>query len=340
MPDFELRDPVFLLAAALAPIVWWRWQRSSGRVSYSSVALVDAAPVSLRARLAFLPGALLALAVALLAIALAGPRTGDATTLVRREGIAIALVVDRSGSMDARDFVENDSGVSRLHAVKGIVRNFVLGGDDLPGRPDDLIGLVGFARYPDALAPLTLDHANLVAILEDMEIARERSEDGTSIGEGLALAVERLRRHPAASKVAILLTDGVNNSGDLEPGQAAQLAAGQGIRVYAIGAGRSGLAPVPVRGLDGRMHLQRMRVQLDEETLREIAERTDGRYFHADSAEALAEVYAEIDRLERTELSEVRYLQYDEHYAGFTLAGLLCASLAWLGSASVLRRLP
>jgi len=340
VPDWELRDPLCLLAARLAPAVYWLGDRGTSSLTYSSLELVERATASLRAKLARLPAVLLAVATLFLAVALAGPRTGDATTEVQREGIAIGLVVDRSGSMEARDFVEGDASVSRLHVVKEIVRSFVLGDGPLGGRPDDLIGLVAFARYADAAAPLTLDHVSLVAILDQIEIVHERSEDGTAVGEGLALAVERLRRHPARSKVIILLTDGVNNAGEIDPFQAATLAADHDIRVYAVGAGRTGFAPVPVTGMDGRVYLQRMRVELDEETLKGIAKRTGGRYFHAANAEALAEVYAEIDRLERSEISEVRYLQYTEHYGAWTLAALLCIGLAAVTGGTVLRRLP
>ncbi len=340
MPDWELRDPLFLLFGALAPVVYVLASRLPATVTYSSLALVDRAPRSLRNRLAPLPAALLGLATALLAVALAGPRTGDATSVSRREGIAIAMIVDRSGSMQARDFVEDDLSVSRLDAVKRVFRTFVLGGSSAAGRPDDLIGLVAFARYADGLCPLTLDHRNLVAILDQVEIATERSEDGTAVGEGLALGVERLRRSPARSKVAILLTDGVNNSGDVTPLQAAELAVQHGIRVYTIGAGPTGYAPVPARLPDGRTVLQRAFVEIDEKTLREIAERTGGRYFHAGDAEALASVIAEIDRLERTEITEVRYLEYEYHFAGFVGAGLAAIALAMLLSGTFLRRLP
>lgn len=340
MLEWEFRDPLFLLAALLAPLIYLLMRSDRSAVIYSSLDVPARAPTSLRARLASAPALLFAFAGLFLAVALAGPRTGDSTTEVVREGIAIGLVVDRSGSMDARDFVEGDTGVSRLHAVKRIVRDFVVGGGELAGRPDDLIGLVAFAGYADAFCPLTLDHPNLIAILDQIEINADPREAGTSIGEGLALAVERLRRHPTRSKVIILLTDGVNNAGDIAPLQAAELAAQHDIRVYAIGAGRSGLAPVPVRMRDGRTRLQRVRVELDEQTLRGIAERTDGRYFHADTVEVLESVYAEIDRLERSEISEVRYLQYTEHYQGLTLAALACLALAGVSGGTLLRRLP
>ncbi|MBW2275544.1 MAG: VWA domain-containing protein [Deltaproteobacteria bacterium] len=336
----ELRDPLFLLAGLLAPLAWWLVQRGSGRLTYSSLALVEAAPRSLRARLAALPALLLALAVLLFAVALAGPRSGDATTEIHREGIAIAMVVDHSGSMEARDFVQGNTGVSRLDAVKAVMRKFVLGEEELSGRPDDLIGVVLFARYADAICPLTLDHLNLANILDQIEIVRDRAEDGTAVGEGLALAVERLRRHPAKSKVVILLTDGVSNAGEIDPLQAATLAAAHDIRVYAVGAGRTGTAPIPVALPDGRRVLRRVRVELDEKTLQKIASRTGGRYFHAANVDALEEVYEEIDRLERSEITELRYLQYTEHYAAWVGAGLVAVVFSALLGGTVLRRFP
>jgi Ca-activated chloride channel family protein len=340
VPDWELRDPLFLLAGLLAPFVYVLATRLPAAVTYSSLALVDAAPQSLRTRLARVPAMLLAVATLALAIALAGPRTGDATTSIQREGIAIAMIVDRSGSMQARDFQAEDVGVSRLDAVKQVFRDFVLGGALGGGRPDDLIGLVSFARYADGLCPLTLDHGNLVAILDQIGIVAEPGEDGTAIGEGLALAVERLRRYPAKSRVAILLTDGSSNAGDIGPLQAADLAAQHGIKVYAIGAGTTGFAPVPVRTRGGRTVLQRAFVETDEKTLEAIATRTGGRYFHAANAEGLAEIVSEIDRLERSDITEVRYLQFEYHFAAFVGLGLGLIALATLLSSTLLRRLP
>ncbi|MDB4433158.1 VWA domain-containing protein [bacterium] len=334
MLDWELRDPLFLLTALLAPLVFLLASRLPATMTYSSLALVNHAPRSPRMRLERLPALLLALAAVALAIALAGPRTGSATHKIRREGIAIAMVVDRSGSMQARDFVQGDTSVSRLDVVKGVFREFV------SQREDDLIGLVTFARYADGLCPLTMDHGNLRAILDDVEIVTEKGEDGTAVGEGLALAVERLRRQRVQSKVVILLTDGVNNAGDIDPHQAADLANGHGIKVYAIGAGTTGYAPVPVQILGGQTILRRALVEIDEETLKEIAQRTGGHYFHATDADALAEVIAEIDRLERSEVTEIRYLEYEQHYAAFVGAGLALIAVSALLSGTLLRRLP
>jgi Ca-activated chloride channel family protein len=338
--DWELRDPLFLIVAALAPLVYWLAARMPAVLTYSSLALVDVAPRSRRARLAKLPALLLAAAVLALAVALAGPRTGSATSRIHREGIAIAMVVDRSGSMQARDFVRGDTSINRLDVVKDVFRAFVVGEGGAGGRPDDLVGLVAFARYADGLCPLTLDHGNLLSILADVEIVTEQSEDGTAIGEGLALAVERLRGVEVSSKVALLLTDGVNNVGDIGPLQAADLATQHGIKVYTIGAGTTGLAPVPVQAPGGRTVLRQAHVQIDEDTLRQIAQRTGGRYFHAADARGLTEVIEEIDRLERSEISEIRYLTYEYHYARWVGAGLLLMGAAAVLSGTVLRRLP
>jgi Ca-activated chloride channel family protein len=343
MPDlstWELRDPLFLLAGLLAPVIFLLASRIPSRITYASLDLPDRAPVSLRVRLARLPAALLALATLALAVALAGPRTGDETTKIKREGIAIVMALDRSGSMEARDFVAGDQSVSRLEALKGVFRDFVVGGKAGKCRPNDLIGLVVFGTYADAASPLTLDHGNLLSILDQLQVAHERSESATAIGEGLALAVERLLESHAQSRVVILLTDGVNNAGEIDPLEAAELAAKNGIKVYTIGAGVNGYAPIPVTGPDGRQYLTRAFVAMDEKTLQAIAERTGGSYFHARDVEGLAETYQAIDRLERTEITELRYMRYQEHYTWFVVAALVLIALAGLASGTLLRRLP
>ena len=334
MPEIaraELREPLFLLLIVLAPVVYALAARLPASVTYSSLSLVDRAPGSWRTRIARLPPLLLAFAVVALAIALAGPRTGDSTTRLKQEGIAIAIAVDRSGSMQARDFLRGDASMSRLDLVKLVFRRFVVGGDGSPGRPDDLIGLVAFARYADGLCPLTLDHGNLLAILNQIEIPTDLQEDGTAIGEGLALAVERLRRQEAQSKVVVLLTDGVNNAGDIDPLQASDLARQYGIKVYTIGAGTMGRAPLAGQVGNTRNLLP---------TLQTIAERTGGQHFHATDAEGLTQVMNEIDALERSELIEIRYLEYEHHFEGFVVAALGFIASASLLSGTLLRRLP
>ena len=334
--DWDFRQPLFLFAVLLAPLVWMWASRLPAAVTYSSLALMDTAPASWRSRLGGLPPLALALAVVALAIALSGPRTGDAQSRESREGIAIVMVVDRSGSMEARDFVSGDTSRSRLDAVKRVFRDFI----SRSSRDNDLVGLVSFARYADGLCPLTLDRGNLLTVLDDLEIVDETNEDGTAVGQGLALAVERLRRQDSPSKVVILLTDGVNNAGSIDPLQAADLAAQFDVKVYTIGAGKTGYAPFPVDLPDGGKGLWRSFVEIDEETLAAIAEKTGGRYFHAADTQALEQVIDEIDRLERGEINEIRYVETEPHYAVFAVAALVLMALAALLSATVLRRLP
>jgi Ca-activated chloride channel family protein len=340
--NWEFRDPWLLLTALLGVLVWWLSVRTPSFVQFSSLTIFDRVPRTWRARLAKLPALLLALAVVSLSVALARPRTPDAQTKVSREGIAIMMVVDRSSSMEARDLVENDTSIDRLTVVKKVFRDFVLGEDGAgQGRADDSIGLVAFAGFADSLCPLTLDHGNLAVLADDLEIVKQRDEDGTAIGEGLALAVERLRKNPAKSKVIILLTDGVNNRGTISPIQAAELAAAENIKVYCIGAGTQGFAPVPQHDpFSGRIVLRRAYVEIDEQTLREIAEQTDGRYFRATDIDSLTEIYREIDQLERTKVTELRYLQYHEHYTLFVIIGLSLLGIAAVADGSLFRRLP
>ena len=338
--SFEFRDPWFLATGLLAVVVYFLATRLPSVLTFSSNRFLEQAPRSWRTRASIVPPILLSLAIVALAVALAGPRTGDAVTKVKREGIAIMLVIDRSGSMDARDLVEGDYSVSRLDAVKTALRSFVLGEDGGGGRPDDLIGVVSFGTFADGISPLTLDHGNLMNIVEQVEVAREQSEAATALGEGLALAVERLRDHPAQSKVIVLLTDGVNNAGQIEPLQAAELAASLDIKVYTLGAGSGGIVPMPRRLRDGRTILRPTQVDIDEATLARIAERTGGRYFNARDAAALNASYDEIDQLERTEVSEIRYLQYQEHYDIFVALGLLLIAMSTVLGGTVLRRLP
>ena len=338
---WEFRDPWFLLTVLLGPLAYVLARRVSSCIQFSSLAIADQAPRSWRARLIFLPPLMYASAVVMLAIALAGPRTPDEQTKVYREGIMIMMAVDRSGSMEARDLVKNDMTVNRLEVVKEVFEHFVLGdGASGNGRPDDMVGLVSFAAYADSLCPLTLDHGNLVSMCQEIEIAATREEDGTAIGDGLALAVERLRRRPGESKVAILLTDGVNNAGQIQPLQAAQLAAEHNIRVYCVGTGTNGTAPFPGRDLLGRTVMQPIRVEIDEETLREIAEKTGGKYFRATDKNTLAQIYAEIDQIERTQIVDVRFLNYTEHYAAFVATALSLVAMAAITNRSFLRQLP
>lgn len=346
--SFQHPSVWLLLLLPLAALAWMRWlsPRRRAQVAYSDGSLAAAAGSSFAARLRWLVPTLRMLAIAGLVVCLARPIKADEQVRVQVEGVAIMLVVDRSGSMRAMDFEVDGKNVDRLTAVKEVVRDFVRGDDTLLGRPDDLLGLVLFARYADTACPLTLDHDHLIAALEATRPASERGEDGTAIGEGVALAVERLRdassrsgpdaQHRIKSRVIILLTDGENNAGEIEPSTAAELAASEGIRIYTIGAGTRGMARFPVEMM-GRTVMQMMPVTIDEKTLTSVAEITGGRYFRATDTDSLREIYREIDALEKSRSDQRRTVLFTElaveplHWRGWTIPPLLLPVVALLG---------
>ena len=330
----ELANPWVLLAVVLAaPALWWASQ-GAGRVVFSSLRALPAGGRTWRTRIAWLPDAMLALAVVALVIALAGPRAGDKNARIRREGIAIMMAVDISGSMRALDLSQRSRELTRLDAVKGVFAQFVLGGAGLDGRTDDAIGLVAFAKYAETRSPLTLDHGNLATAARQLDFAPEE-EDGTALGAGLQLAIERLRDFDARSKIAILLTDGKSNVHEISEDSAIDEAVKAGIKVYTIGAGTTGIAPICS---DDR--LMQMQVRIDETTLRKIADRTGGQYFRAKDLAGLKTIYKQIDKLERTAIEETRFVEYHQYYSWFVVLAMALAMLAFLLRSSVLRRLP
>jgi Ca-activated chloride channel family protein len=339
-----------LMLLALLPIIWWR--RGDGRrraaIRFSSVALAEDAGRSWAMRLRFVVPALRGLALVLLVVCLARPQKANERTRVRAEGIAIQLIVDRSGSMLAEDFEVGGRATSRLEAVKKVVREFVEGGEGLPGRPDDLIGLITFATWADSLCPLTLDHRHLIEAVRQTEVSADEKDQATAIGDAIALGVERMAGLDARSgsgpgrgvqsKVMIILTDGESNAGEIDPLTAARMAAALEIRIYTIGAGTpTGFAPVPATDpFTGTRFMRRVPVSIDERTLREIADVTEGHYFRATDSRSLQEVYARIDELERSEVAERRYVDYREaavepvRLGRVSLPPLLCAVLMLL----------
>jgi Ca-activated chloride channel homolog len=335
----DFAQPWFLLALVLVvpALVWSR--RSSGRVVFSSLRALPAGGHTWRTRLAWLPDVLLALAVASLVIAVAGPRAGDKTSRVRREGIAVVMAVDVSGSMRALDLSEKNRELTRLDAVKQTFEQFVLGGKGLGGRPDDAIGLVAFARYADTRSPLTLDHGNLIVAARQLDFARE-DEDGTAIGAGLELAVQRLAEFDARSRVAILLTDGESNVHDIDEDTAIDDAIKAGVKVYTIGAGTTGVAPIRIQRGDGRSELMQISVSIDEALLRRVADKTGGQYFRATDNASLRRIYDQIDKLERTTIEEQRFTEYHLYYAWFVAAAMALIVLALALRGTALRRLP
>lgn len=337
----ELTEPWFLALSILALPVWW-WSRSgAGRVVFSSLRALPDKGRSWRVRLAWLPDVMFALSIVFMAIAAAGPRTGDRNTRIRKDGIAIMMAMDRSSSMMALDLSEGSREQTRLDAVKRVFEQFVLGGGELKGRPDDAIGLIAFAAHADTRSPLTLDHDNLVTAARQVQLVSpgEEGEDGTAIGAGLALAVERLRQFPSPSKVIVLLTDGKQTVFNIDVDKAIEEAEAAKIRVYTVGAGTNGVAAVRIdRGFGPE--LVQVPVEIDEDLLRRIAMRTGGEYMRATDGNGLLEVYERIDALERAKIEEVKFLRYHLHYRSFLLIALGLIAAAAVARATVLRRLP
>lgn len=338
--SFEFAEPVLLILLVLVPATFLLSYLSRGRVVYSSLKLLPTNTSSWRTRLAWLPDGLLAAAVASMVVAAAGPRRGEENSKIRREGIAIMCAIDISGSMLALDLSPPKKEQTRLDAVKEVFERFVLGGSDLGGRPDDAIGLVSFARYADTRSPLTLDHANLIAAARQLQLVTDRNEDGTAIGAGLALGVERLRSFKAKSKVLVLLTDGVQNFDEISIDAAIDDAKAGKVKVYTIGAGTNGMAAVRVPTGDGGSRLMQTEVQIDEQTLGEIADKTGGKYFRVTDNASLKSVYEQINTLERTAIEDTRFANYQQLFAWFLAVGMALLVFALLLRATVFRRVP
>lgn len=265
------------------------------------------------------------IAVTLLIFILARPQSSDKFQDVSTEGIDIMLALDISGSMLARDFKPD-----RLEASKSVATEFI------SGRPYDRIGLVVFSGESFTQCPLTTDHAVLINLLR--EIQSGIIEDGTAIGNGLATAVNRIKDSDAKSKVIILLTDGVNNRGEVAPSTAADIAKTFGIRVYTIGVGSMGTAPYPVQTPFG-VQYQNMEVEIDEPLLKDISEKTGGRYFRATDNNKLIEVYNEIDKMEKSIIDVRQYTRKEERYASAGLIALILAGMELFMRYTLLKKL-
>jgi Ca-activated chloride channel family protein len=320
------RPWLLLLLAGL--VVWW-WRRRRGEVPaarYSDVSIPAA--VAARRWWVVLPPAFRALSIAAFIIAAAGPRVGGDTIEVKQEGIAIVITIDISSSMLAEDFApSNRLAVAKQQAVAFI-----------RGRTADRIGLVAFAGEALTQVPVTLDYPVIEQAVMDLSIGS--LEDGTAIGSGLATAVNRLRRSPDKSKVVLLLTDGENNRGLIDPRTAASTAAAYGIKVYTIGVGTIGEAPIPTgRGLGG-FRYELLPVRIDEPLLREIATKTGGRYFRARDSEALSRIFRQIDELEKTPIHVTRYTTYEEATRPLMLFGLAALALELILGSTLVVRVP
>jgi Ca-activated chloride channel family protein len=272
------------------------------------------------------------LGIACLVLALARPQRVEATSEVEASGIDIMLAVDVSGSMEALDFKLGGEPANRLDVAKTVIDNFI------EGRPDDRIGLVAFAGRPYLVSPLTLDHDWLRQNLERTRIGLV--EDGTAIGTALATSVNRLRGEDAKSRIVVLLTDGINNAGKVAPETAAEAARALGVRVYTIAAGTQGEAPMPVTDASGRRRIVTARVDVDEETLKRVADETGGKFFRATDTDSLARIYEEIDRLEKTTIKATQYEKHEDLFAWALVPGIGLLLLEGLLGNTRLRRLP
>lgn len=329
----QLHDPWLLLLVVLLPLLL-RVRRTQipPAVRYPVLDAVRAVGPGRRVRWRWLLPALRAIALVLLVVALARPQLGKAATQIYTEGIDIMLAVDISGSMLSEDFQSDSGRVNRLDAVKAVVGKF------LDRRPGDRVGLVLFASRPYTQSPLTLDHGWLMKNLERAHIGM--IEDGTAVGSALATAVNRLEASEAKSKIVILLTDGQSNAGKVPPMTAAEAAKALGYRVYTIGAGTRGSAPFPQVDAFGRRVYVSMPVDIDEDTLRHIAETTGGRYYRATDTASLQGIYDEIDQLEKSPQEGLQYLEYHELYVWLALPALLLLAGEAILAQTWLRVLP
>jgi|SRR5665213_1704300 len=327
--------PYFLLLLLLLPLLAWLKGRrgSPPAFLYSSVKLVEGLTQTRRSHARNFLAALRWLTLALFIVALAQPRLSKSTTEVKASGIDIVAALDLSGSMISEDFVVKGRRVNRFNMARSVLKSFI------DRRPNDRIGLVVFAAQAFIATPLTLDHDYLQANLARLEIGTINS-DATAIGDALATAVNRLRDLKAKSKIIILATDGQNNSGKIEPLLAADAAAALGVKVYTVGIGEQGTAPMPVFMGGQKVGYQNVPVDVDEDTLQKIADKTGGKYYRADNAEKFKQIYDEIDKLEKTEAVINKYTEFKELFPWFVGAGTALLLIELLLGQTVFRRLP
>ncbi|MGD9158072.1 MAG: VWA domain-containing protein [Desulfobacteraceae bacterium] len=342
----------FLLLLILPVLIYLKFFRTRrGTIKFSSVGNAVRATKSFRQKLIRLPDIIRVIALILLIIALARPQTGREQIREVSKGIAIEMVVDRSSSMGAEQEYKGEN-LNRLEVVKKVFEEFVMGGKDLDGRPNDLIGMIVFARYPDTICPLTLAHGALPAFLKDVNLVKTREEDGTAIGDALALAAARLKKaedilkeekekagkYEIKSKAIVLLSDGENNFGKRTPVQAAELAKKWGIKIYAIAIG-GGEAVTSVQTPFGTYKVP-SRQRVDTTTLRQIADMTGGFFRKAENTEALIDIYKEIDAMEKSEIESIRFVDYRESFLCLAVAGFLLIICEAVLKNTVFRRIP
>jgi len=328
--NFEYANPGYLYLLVLVPLLavwyWFRREKSIPTLQVSGTEVFESTPRSIRYYLYHGMFLLRLIAISLLILAFARPQTSLKRQNVSIEGIDIVLGLDISGSMLAQDLKPD-----RLEAAKNVSQEF------FRGRPNDRIGLVVFAGEAFTQCPLTTDHS----IMEDMldDIKSGMIQDGTAIGDGLAIAINRLKESQAVSKVIILLTDGQNNAGSIAPLSAAEIAKIYGIRIYTIGVGTEGYAPYPVQTPFG-IQYQSMEVNIDEDLLKQVANMTDGRYFRATDNTKLKEVYQEIDQLEKSKIDVTEFRKKHEEFLYLAIFAFILLALETLARLTLFRSIP
>jgi Ca-activated chloride channel family protein len=334
MTTLHFANPELLWLLLLLPILaFWLGRRGKkAAIEFSSASIARQVARETRSRIGGWMPFLRLLALGFLIAGLARPQLGHGTTEVETSGIDMVLAIDVSGSMQALDFTLNGQPADRLDVVKSVVSKFI------ESRPNDRIGIVAFGGAPYLVSPLTLDHDWLQQNLDRVQLGMV--EDGTAIGSAIATSVNRLRGQASKSKIIVLLTDGMNNAGKVQPLIAAEAAKALGIKIYCVGAGTEGSAPFPMTNAFGQRVIQMMKVDIDEETLQKIAEETGGAYFRATDTNSLKNIYSEIDRLEKTTHSIKKFSSYEELFAWALLPALFFLGAEFTLAGTWYRRLP
>ncbi len=342
LDGFRFAHPWVFLGLLIIPFLWvWLGKRKdAAAIGYSTLSLFGKLGKRHGGRDGWFSHLLMAASLCFLIGALARPQTGHSFTKVKASGIDILLVLDVSSSMLAEDFSIGGQRVNRLDAVKNVTEDFI------ENRKNDRMGIVAFAAKPYLVSPMTLDHDWLLKNLEE-QVQINFQYDGTAIGSALSSAANRLKDSESESRIIVLLTDGTNNSGPVQPLTAAEAAEAIGIKVYTIGTGTRGVAPFPVyrqgrhvKDMFGRPAYDRVRVQFDEKTLEEIAATTGGQYYRATGSDSLKTIYDEIDQLEKTEVEVDQYERFDEWFPYLLIPGGILALIHLVLRYTLWRRLP
>ena len=335
IPSFEFGNPWMLLFLLIIPLLAYLKGKQGGSAAflYSSVKLIQPWREKTRNLSGKLLGSLRWVSLGLAIIGLAQPRLTESETSLSASGIDIVVALDMSGSMESMDFRLRGTDVSRFDMAKEVLKEFI------QKRPSDRIGLVAFGGRPYLVSPLTLDHDFLFQNLDRLELGTVK-EQNTAIGSAIMSALSRLKDINSKSKIIILMTDGQNNAGKIMPMTAAEAAKALNVKIYTIGIGKRGESYVLRRDFFGRIVKVPQTADIDEDTLRKIADLTGGKYYRADDTERFRQIYNEIDKLEKTEIVMKRYVRHHELFKIFTLAAMYCLLVEITLSQTIFRKIP